>query len=261
MADALHWIIPIAGIAAVLFALYLARDVLARDTGTKEMQDVAGTIFEGAVAFIRRQYTTIGVLALVGAVVIFVVISAFETKQVADTDIFGVDLGWRTGHRLPRRRRVLDGLRDHRHVHQREVQRPHRRGRPAQPRRGRPGRDARRRRLRLPRRRALAARRLGHLRGLRRPATTPPSRRRRSSSWASASAPASWRCSPSWAAASTPRPRTSAPTSSARSRRASPRTTPGTRAWSPTWSATTSATARAAARTCSSPPPPRTSAP
>ena len=60
MADALQWIIPLAGIIAILFAVYLARDVLSRDTGTKAMQDVAGTIFEGAVAFIRRQYTTIG---------------------------------------------------------------------------------------------------------------------------------------------------------------------------------------------------------
>jgi K(+)-stimulated pyrophosphate-energized sodium pump len=97
MADALHWIIPIAGIAAVLFALYLARDVLNRDKGPQAMQDVGAIIFEGAVAFIRRQYTTIGALALVGAVVIFVVITVFETKQVADTDIFGVDLGIRTG--------------------------------------------------------------------------------------------------------------------------------------------------------------------
>src|SRR5439155_16538571 len=77
--------------------LYLARDVLARDSGTKEMQDVAGTIFEGAVAFIRRQYTTISALAVVGAVVIAAVITIFETKQVADTNTFGIDLGWRTG--------------------------------------------------------------------------------------------------------------------------------------------------------------------
>jgi Na+/H+-translocating membrane pyrophosphatase len=55
----LYWIIPIAGIAAILFAAYLARDVLARDTGTQAMVDVADTIREGAVAFIRRQYTTI----------------------------------------------------------------------------------------------------------------------------------------------------------------------------------------------------------
>ena len=49
------------------------------------MEAVAGTIFEGAVAFIRRQYTTIGILALVGAVIIGAVITIFETEQVADT--------------------------------------------------------------------------------------------------------------------------------------------------------------------------------
>ncbi len=97
MADALQWLIPIAGVAAILFALYLARDVLSRDKGPKAMQDVGDMIFEGAVAFIRRQYTTIGGLALVGAVVIFLVITLFETREVADTDIFGVDLGIRTG--------------------------------------------------------------------------------------------------------------------------------------------------------------------
>src|SRR4051795_57166 len=96
-ADLLQLIILPAGVIAVLFALYLARDVLSRDAGTKEMQDVAGTIYEGAVAFIRRQYTTIGILAVVGAVVIAGVITIFETKDVADTPIFGIDLGWRTG--------------------------------------------------------------------------------------------------------------------------------------------------------------------
>src|SRR5687767_2818597 len=96
-ASALQLIILPAGIIAVLFAIYLARDVLSRDTGTAAMQDVAGTIFEGAVAFIRRQYTTIGILAVVGAVVIGLVITVFETEEVADTGVFGLDLGWRTG--------------------------------------------------------------------------------------------------------------------------------------------------------------------
>jgi K(+)-stimulated pyrophosphate-energized sodium pump len=83
-ASALQLLIPIAGIAAVLFALYLARDVLSRDTGTPEMQAVAGTIREGADAFVRRQYTTIAVLALVGALIIGVVIAVVETPDVAD---------------------------------------------------------------------------------------------------------------------------------------------------------------------------------
>ncbi|MGZ8527641.1 MAG: sodium/proton-translocating pyrophosphatase, partial [Candidatus Limnocylindrales bacterium] len=96
-AKTLELIILPAGLIAVLFAVYLARDVLRRDQGTEAMQDVAGTIFEGAVAFIRRQYTTIGILALVGAVVVGVVITVFETEAVADTDIFGPALGFRTG--------------------------------------------------------------------------------------------------------------------------------------------------------------------
>ena len=53
----LVWFIPVAALAAVAYAVWLARDVLARDTGTPEMQEVAGMIFEGAMAFLRRQYT------------------------------------------------------------------------------------------------------------------------------------------------------------------------------------------------------------
>ena len=57
-----------AGLISVVFALLLARNVLGQERGTRAMQDVAGTIFEGAVAFIRRQYTTIGILAIFGSV-------------------------------------------------------------------------------------------------------------------------------------------------------------------------------------------------
>jgi K(+)-stimulated pyrophosphate-energized sodium pump len=96
--DLLQAFIPIAGLLAVGFAIFLARDVLSRDTGTKEMMDVSATINEGAVAFIKRQYTTIGLLALAGAVVIGIVIALLEnTQSVADTTTFGVPLGIRTG--------------------------------------------------------------------------------------------------------------------------------------------------------------------
>ncbi|HEY5629109.1 MAG TPA: sodium-translocating pyrophosphatase [Candidatus Limnocylindrales bacterium] len=84
MADALHWIVPIAGVLAVLFALYLARDVLSRDKGPQAMQDVGDIIREGADAFVKRQYSTIGILALVAAVIIGVVIGLVENASVAD---------------------------------------------------------------------------------------------------------------------------------------------------------------------------------
>ena len=70
----LIWLIPAAGFAAVLFALWLAWDVLRRDAGTPEMQDVASMIFEGAMAFLRRQYSTIAILAVVTAIVIFLIV-------------------------------------------------------------------------------------------------------------------------------------------------------------------------------------------
>ena len=57
-------IIPVAGVAAVLYAGWLARYVLSRDTGTAEMQEIGGMIFEGAMAFLSRQYRTIAIFAV-----------------------------------------------------------------------------------------------------------------------------------------------------------------------------------------------------
>src|ERR1700682_4870521 len=67
-------VVLLAGIIAVLFAAWLARDVLSQDRGTKAMQEVAGLIFEGAMAFLNRQYRTIALLAVIAAVVIGVLI-------------------------------------------------------------------------------------------------------------------------------------------------------------------------------------------
>src|ERR1700716_44941 len=67
-------VVLLAGIIAVLFAAWLARDVLSQDRGTKAMQEVASLIFEGAMAFLNRQYRTIALLAVVAAVIIGVLI-------------------------------------------------------------------------------------------------------------------------------------------------------------------------------------------
>ena len=47
----LVWSVPIACLISVIFAIWLAYDVLRRDRGTAQMQEIAGTIFEGATAF------------------------------------------------------------------------------------------------------------------------------------------------------------------------------------------------------------------
>ena len=63
-----------ASVVAIVFAVYLARWVLANDTGTPEMRKVSDAIFTGAQAFLRRQYRTIAMLAVVAAVVIGVLL-------------------------------------------------------------------------------------------------------------------------------------------------------------------------------------------
>jgi K(+)-stimulated pyrophosphate-energized sodium pump len=74
----LTWMIPIAGVAAVLYALWLARDVLSRDPGTPAMQEIGGMIFEGAMAFLSRQYRTIAIFALLTAVALGVLVGAIS---------------------------------------------------------------------------------------------------------------------------------------------------------------------------------------
>ena len=77
--NGLLWVVPISGVLAVLVAAYFAYDVLKSDKGTPAMQEVAGAIYTAAVAFIRRQYTTIAMLTVVGMIVIGGVIYVFET--------------------------------------------------------------------------------------------------------------------------------------------------------------------------------------
>src|SRR6202167_2834327 len=66
------WIAVIAGVLGLVFALFLARSVLAYDTGTPEMRAISNAIREGAEAFMSRQYTTIAALAVVLAIALYV---------------------------------------------------------------------------------------------------------------------------------------------------------------------------------------------
>ena len=92
----LTWLIPVAGAAAVLYALWLARDVLSRDPGTPAMQEIGGMIFEGAMAFLKRQYRTIAIFALLTAVIIGVIVgSVSEGVKSITSDGGVVDYGER----------------------------------------------------------------------------------------------------------------------------------------------------------------------
>jgi len=65
------WIAMGVGVLALIAAFALAKMVLAADTGTAEMQAISNAIREGAEAFLARQYKTIGILAVVIAIIVF----------------------------------------------------------------------------------------------------------------------------------------------------------------------------------------------
>ena len=71
----------IIGGIAIAFAAYLARDVMRRDTGTPEMRAVSDLIFEGAMAYMRRQYQTIAMLAVVVTVVLGIIVYLVENEH------------------------------------------------------------------------------------------------------------------------------------------------------------------------------------
>jgi K(+)-stimulated pyrophosphate-energized sodium pump len=73
------WLIVLCGVLSVVYAIWATMSVLKSDAGNPRMQEIAGAVREGAQAYLRRQYTTIG---LVG-IVIFALLAYFLGTLVA----------------------------------------------------------------------------------------------------------------------------------------------------------------------------------
>src|SRR5262252_5947097 len=59
------WLIVACGALSIVYASWAIRSVLASDAGNPRMQEISAAVREGAQAYLKRQYTTIGVVGIV----------------------------------------------------------------------------------------------------------------------------------------------------------------------------------------------------
>ncbi len=91
----IFWVVPVSGIVAIIFAIYLGWQVLHVPGGTPKMQEIGDIIFLGARAFLRRQYTTITLMSLGVAVIVGALLGFLG----GNTGVIGIDtfgMAWRT---------------------------------------------------------------------------------------------------------------------------------------------------------------------
>ncbi|MGA8295156.1 MAG: sodium/proton-translocating pyrophosphatase, partial [Rhodoplanes sp.] len=64
------WVIVLCGALSIVYAVWATQSVMKADAGTERMQEISAAVREGAQAYLKRQYATIG---LVGIVIFLIV--------------------------------------------------------------------------------------------------------------------------------------------------------------------------------------------
>ncbi len=94
----IFWVVPVASAITIAFAVWLIITTLRRSQGTPEMKKVGDMIYEGAWAFLKRQYSTIGMISIFVAIIIAVIVGVLHgEKGLESSGITAFGFAWRTG--------------------------------------------------------------------------------------------------------------------------------------------------------------------
>ena len=93
----IFWIVPVAGVLTLAFAAWLIVSIMRKPTGTPKMKEIGDMIFEGAWAFLKRQYSTIAIYSVVVAIIIGVVVAVLPPEEALQKAGYGpISIGWHT---------------------------------------------------------------------------------------------------------------------------------------------------------------------
>ncbi len=87
------YLIILCGLLSIVYGVWTGREVLAADAGSARMQEISAAVREGAVAYLRRQYTTIAVVG----VIIFIIVAWLLSPTVAIGFAIGATLSGSAG--------------------------------------------------------------------------------------------------------------------------------------------------------------------
>jgi len=71
------WLTVICGCLSIIYGVVTTRGLLAADAGTTRMQEISAAVREGAQAYLKRQYTTIGIVGIVIFILAFIFLGVY----------------------------------------------------------------------------------------------------------------------------------------------------------------------------------------
>src|SRR5471032_1846215 len=93
------WIVAVVALLALGVAFVLVREVLSADQGTDNMQRIAGAVQEGASAYLKRQFRTLGIFAVIVFFLLLLLPADSGTQRIGRSLFFLVGAGFRSEER------------------------------------------------------------------------------------------------------------------------------------------------------------------